>query len=134
MEGEQGAQHTETDEDEGEEHLLDVDGDIVHSSYLVDVHGGSTTEVVDAQQTDNQQGGTSHQHQRQLHGSILLVAGTPDTNQQVHGNQRYLVEHEHGEHIGADEEASCQEAKVPVNTIMLDRSNITTEIPSTPTE
>ena len=29
----------------------------------------------------------------------------PEPNQQVHGNQRYLVEHEHGEHIGADEEA-----------------------------
>ncbi len=29
---------------------------------------------------------------------------------------------------------SCQEANVPVNTMMLDRSNITTEMPSTPTE
>ena len=29
---------------------------------------------------------------------------------------------------------SCHEAKVPVNTMMLDRSSITTEIPSTPTE
>ena len=29
---------------------------------------------------------------------------------------------------------SCQEAKVPVKTMMLYRSNITTEIPSTPTE
>jgi hypothetical protein len=29
---------------------------------------------------------------------------------------------------------SCHEAKVPVKTMMLDRSNITTEIPSTPTE
>ena len=28
---------------------------------------------------------------------------------------------------------SCQEAKVPVNTMMLDRSSITTEMPSTPT-
>ena len=28
---------------------------------------------------------------------------------------------------------SCQEAKVPVNTIMLDRSSMTTEMPSTPT-
>ena len=29
---------------------------------------------------------------------------------------------------------SCHEAKVPVNTMMLDRSSITTEMPSTPTE
>ena len=28
---------------------------------------------------------------------------------------------------------SCHEAKVPVKTMMLDRSNITTEMPSTPT-
>ena len=74
MEGEQGAQHTETNEDEGEEHLLNSYGNIVHSSNLVDVHRGSTAEVVDAQNADNQEGRASHQHQRQLHGSILLVA------------------------------------------------------------
>ena len=73
MEGEQSTQHTETNEDEGEEHLLNSYGNIVHSSNLIDVHRGSTAEVIDAKDTDNQEGGTSHQHQRQLHGSILLV-------------------------------------------------------------
>ena len=29
---------------------------------------------------------------------------------------------------------SCHEAKVPVNTMMLDRSSMTTLMPSTPTE
>ena len=33
------------------------------------------------------------------------MAGTPDTNQEVHGDERHLVEHEHREQVGRDEEA-----------------------------
>ena len=104
VEGEQRTQHTKTDEDEGEEHLLRLYGNVVHGSNLIDIHGGGTAEVIDTQNTDNQQSRASHQHQGQLHGCILLIARAPDTNQQVHGNQRNLIEHEHGKHIGADEE------------------------------
>ena len=100
VEREQGTQHTEADEDEGEEHLLNLNGDIVHSSNLVDVHRRSAAEEVDAKNTDNQQGRTTHQHECQLHGRVLLATRAPNTNQQVHGNQGYLVEHEHREEVG----------------------------------
>ena len=104
MEGEQSTQHTESDEDEGEERILNLLGNVVHSSNLVDIHRGVTAEVVDTQHAENQQSRTTHQHQRQLHGRILLAARTPHTNQEVHRNQSHLIEHEHGEHVGADEE------------------------------
>ena len=70
-----------------------------------DVHRRGTTEIVDAQDADNQEGRASHQHQRQFHGRVLLMTRAPDANQQIHRNQRHLVEHEHREQVGRDEEA-----------------------------
>ena len=104
VEREQSTQHTKSDEDEREEHLLDSYGDVVQSGNLVDIHRGGTTEEVDAQNTDDQQGRASHEHERQLHGSILFGTTSPHANQEVHGNQSHLVEHEHGEHVDRDEE------------------------------
>ena len=105
MEGKQGSQYAKAYEDEGKEHLLYVNRNVVHGSNLVDVHCGGAAEVVDAQYAENQERRAPHQHQRQLHGSILLVARPPHAYQQIHGDECHLVEHEHGEHIGADEEA-----------------------------
>ena len=105
MEGEKGTQHTEADEDEGEEHLLCLHGDVVHLCNLQYVHRCGTAEEIDAEDADDEEGRTTHQHQRELHGCIFLVAATPYTNEQVHGDEGYLVEHEHGEQVGADEEA-----------------------------
>ena len=76
----------------------------MQGSNLVDVHRRSTREEVNAEDADDEQGGATHKHQRQLHGSILLGTATPNTYQQVHRDKGNLVEHEHREHISADEE------------------------------
>ena len=105
VEREQGAKHTETDEYEREEHVLYVGRYVVVSGNLHHVHGGSTVEEVYSEDTENEQGRTSHEHQRKLHGGILLVAAAPYADEKVHRDEGYLVEHEHGEHVYADEEA-----------------------------
>src|SRR3712207_7484802 len=51
----------------------------------------------DAENTDQQKSGTAHQHERQLHGGIFLPPRSPDTDEQIHGDQRYFVEHERSE-------------------------------------
>ncbi len=123
MEREHGSKYTETDEDEGEEHLLNLHRDIVHGGNLVDIHGRGTTKVVDAQDTNNEQSRASHQHQRQLHGRILLGTTTPHTNQQVHRDERHLIEHEHGEKVGADKEAehTCGKQGEPEEILFSER-------------
>ena len=110
MEGEQSAQHTETDEDEGEESTLDVGRNEMRGlGNLIYVHRIHTTilaiEIVDAEQAQNQECRATHQHQGELHGCIFFLARTPYTNQEVHRNKCHLIEHEHGEHIGTDKEA-----------------------------
>ena len=110
VEGEEGSKHAEANEDEGEKCLLDGYGNKMRrGSYLVDVHGERTAiltvEVVDAEDTEDEQCRTAHEHEGQLHGCILLLARTPDANEQVHGDKSNFVEHKHGEHVGADKEA-----------------------------
>ena len=110
VEREQGSQHTEADEDEGEEGILNGHRNGVRRlGDGVDVHGEhaavDAVEVVDAEDAKDEQGRAAHQHQGQLHGRILLAARAPHANEQVHGDEGYLIEHKHGEHVGADEEA-----------------------------
>ena len=104
VEGEQGAQHAESDEREREPDALLLDGDVVQLGYLEHVHGGGTRTEVDAQDADEQQCGGSHQHQRQLHGGVFLTPAAPHANKEVHGDEGYLVEHEHGEQVDGDKE------------------------------
>ena len=68
MEREHCTQHAETDEDEREEHLLDGYWNVVHLCNLNNVHGGGTREIVDAEDADDKQCGSTHEHQRELHG------------------------------------------------------------------
>ena len=77
----------------------------MHGGNLVDIHCGGTAEEVDAENTDNQQCRTSHKHQGELHGCIFLVAAAPYADEKIHRDERNLVEHEHGEEVGADEES-----------------------------
>ena len=109
MEREQRTKNTETDKDEREEDLLNKCRNSIGSSDLHDRHGIGATiltvEEVDAKDADDQQRGSSHEHQRQLHGTVLLWTGTPNADEQVHRNQSDLVEHEHGEEVLRDEEA-----------------------------
>ena len=109
VEREQGSQHTEADEDEGEEDVLYPAGDGVGCSnrrqFERVVAAILAVEEVDTQQTENQQGRASHQHECQFHSRVLLMTRAPDTNQEVHRDKGHLVEHEHCEEVGGDEEA-----------------------------
>ena len=111
MEWEHGTQHTKSDEGEREEHVLHINRHIQTQilGYLlhfksVRLARGSRVEV-DAEHSDHQEGGTSHQHQGQLHGCIFLRAGTPMANQQIHWYQCHLVEEHHGEEVDGNEES-----------------------------
>ena len=105
VEREQGAQYAETDEGQREPDALLFDGNVVQACNLQQVHGRCARTEVDAQDADQQEGRATHQHQRQLHGGVFLVTGTPHANQQVHRDQSHLIEHEHREQVYRDEEA-----------------------------
>ena len=111
MEWEQSTQDTETNEDEWEEHFLNRYRNIVQSCNLIDIHCGGTTEVVDAKNADNQQRTTTHEHQRKLHGGILLRPCSPYTDKEIHWYQGYLIEHKHGEKIGRNKETEHTNAQ-----------------------
>jgi len=111
VEGEERSQHTETDEDKREEDVLDGLRHGVELSQVGHVHRLCTTEEVDAEDAEDEQGGTTHEHQGQFHGRILLRARTPDADEQVHRDEGDLVEHEHREHVGGDEEAEHTNAQ-----------------------
>ena len=72
VEREESSQHTESDEDEGEEDVLDICGNSVIGSNRGQLEGVAATvlavEEIDTQQSEDQQGRASHQHQRELHG------------------------------------------------------------------
>ena len=72
MEWEQRTEDTETDEEQWEEHVLHALWNRMSTISMVsdieDFEGLSTTVEVDTQDTDNQKGRTTHQHQSQLHG------------------------------------------------------------------
>jgi hypothetical protein len=76
----------------------------VQRGDLVQVHRLRPGTEVDAQDAAEQQGRPAHEHQRQLHGRILLAAAAPDADEQVHRDEGHLVKHEHGEKVGGDEE------------------------------
>ena len=99
MEGKECSQHTESQEDHREEDTLHFGRYLVLHDFQ-DIHRLGSGSVVDAQDTNQQEGRTTHQHQGQLHGSVFLAAASPHTNQQVHRNQSHFIEHEHGEQVG----------------------------------
>ena len=105
MEWEQSTKYTETDEYQWEEDVLNILWHSMHTSQLYHIHCGCTTEVVDTEDTKYQKCRTTHQHQRKLHRRILLWTSTPYSDEEVHWNKCYLIEHEHSKHIRGDEEA-----------------------------
>ena len=111
MEGEQGAQHAEPDEDQREPDILLRQGNVMQLRDLQDIHRRGPGTEVDAQDADQQQRRTAHEHQRQFHGGILLAAAAPHADQQVHRDQRHLVEHEHREEVDRNEESEDTHAQ-----------------------
>ena len=108
VEREHGTEHTKSDKDEGEEHLLNFNGNVVQGCNLKHIHGGGTREEIDAQDSQNEQCRTTHEHERELHGRIFLGTTSPHADEQIHGDEGNLIEHEHGEQVYRDKE--------PVNT------------------
>ena len=115
VEGEEGTEHTETDEGQGEPDVLlsEVNGmgtaRVV--GYLDDVHRLSAGTVEDAENAAHEEGGTAHEHQGELHGGVFLLAAAPYADEEVHGDEGDFVEHEHGEHVNGNEEAEHTEAE-----------------------
>ena len=105
MEGEEGSQYTESEEGQREPDALLCQRNVVQGGDFLQVHGGGTGPVVDAEDADEQEGGTAHEHQGELHGGIFLAAAAPYTDEQVHGDEGYFIKHKHGEEVGGDEEA-----------------------------
>ena len=99
------AQYAESQEGEREPDALLCERDVVQPGYFEDVHCRPAGTEEYAQNTDQQESRTTHQHQGQLHGCVFLASRAPYTDQQIHRDQRDFVEHEHCEQINGDEES-----------------------------
>ena len=82
----------------------DISRNVIVVRNLKDAHCRTAVEEVDAHKTQDDEGGTAHKHQGELHGCILLATRTPVANQEVHRDKGNLVEHEHGEEVDGDKE------------------------------
>ena len=102
------AEHPEADERQREEQVLRAHRNRMFGDFE-NIHRQLTAfgrrMEIDAEDADQQQRRTSHQHQRQFHRRILFPAGSPHADQQVHRDQRHLVKHEHREQINRNEES-----------------------------
>ena len=108
MEREHRAEHSESDKSQREEEVLRTHRDGIFR-YFENIHRelatfGSRMEV-DTEDSDQQQRGTSHQHQGQLHCGILFATGSPHSDQQVHRDQGHLIKEEHRKEVRRDEES-----------------------------
>ena len=108
MEWEHGTQHAEADKCQREQQILPIVRNGIVMCNIQDVHRQGLTSrcrvEIDTNQAEHQEGRATHQHQRQFHRAIVLVTTTPHTNEQVHGNQSNLIEHEHREQVNRDKE------------------------------
>ena len=103
VEGEHGSEHTETDKSHREKELLPSGRDRVVGNDLEDIPcqrlAGGSRVIVDTDQTEHQESRAAHEHKGELHGRIVLVARAPHSDKEIHGYQRHLIEHEHGEEV-----------------------------------
>ena len=105
--------------------MLNLDGDGMRAIRLVgnldNVHRLAASTIEDSEDATHKECGTSHQHQGELHGGILLATRTPNADKQIHGDKCHLVEHEHREHVDADEEAkhACAEEREPQEILLV---------------
>ena len=104
VEREHSPQHAESHESHREQEVLPVHGDITVLGNFDYIHRMEPRLIIDTQDTDHQQSRTTHQHQGQFHCRIVLSAASPNTYQQVHGNKRHFVEHEHGKKVHRNKE------------------------------
>ena len=115
VEREEGAQHAETYKRKREPDVLllyvDSVGPVEVIGYVDDVHRLTAGTVEDAEDASHEERGATHQHEGQFHGGVFLLSATPYADEKVHRDECNLVEHEHGEHVYADEEAENAEAK-----------------------
>ena len=128
VEWEQSSKYAESNECEREEDVLYPMVDFHARNAVVlcnlnDIHCGSPTEEVDAKDAQYQQCGTTHQHEGEFHCRVFLCTATPYANEQVHWDKSHLIEHEHCEHVGADEESidTCAEEGEPKEILLGER-------------
>ena len=119
VEGEHGAKHAEAHKGHREEEELPVVRNGIVVSHLKQIHRegariGARVEV-DAQNTQHEKCRPAHEHERELHSRVVLVARAPHADEQIHGDEGHLIEHEHSEQVDRDEEAehTCREQKEP---------------------
>ena len=98
-------QYTKTEECQWEPDALLCKRYVVQLCNFEKIHGGSSRTEIDSENTDQQEGGTTHKHECQFHGCVFFASRTPYTNQQVHRNQCDFVEHEHGEQVDGYKES-----------------------------
>ena len=126
VEWEECPKNTETDEDNREEDVLNINWNVVQICYLNDIHGLCTTIEEDGQNTYDEQSGATHKHKGELHCCILLGSTTPYTNEQVHRDKRNLIEHEHSEEVDGDKESKDTRRKQykPEEILLLHRLHL----------
>ena len=81
----------------------------MHTGQDRHIESVSRTGKVEAQNCHQDEGAARQEHDRQLHGGVLLAlllrAAPPDADQQVHREDRDLVEEEEQEEIARREDA-----------------------------
>ena len=109
VEGEHCAENTETYECTAEEEVLPSGIHGVVAGDLKDIPSEFATlgsgVPVDTDETDHEECGAAHEHKGKLHCGVFLAACAPNADEQIHRDERYLIEHEHREDVDGDEEA-----------------------------
>ena len=115
VEREKSAKHSKTDKRQGEPNALLREiysmGATCLIGYFNDIHRGAAGTIEYTEDAYHQESGPPHKHQCQFHGGIFLFAASPNSDEQVHGDQCYFIEHEHGKHIHCDKEAEHSHAQ-----------------------
>ena len=109
VEGEHGAENAEANECHREKECLPAVADSIVLGNLENVpcklSAFGSAMVVYADEAEHQECRSTHEHKGELHGRVVLAAGTPDTDEKIHGDKGDFIEHEHREEVDADEEA-----------------------------
>ena len=123
VEREQGAKHSKTNEHKREEYLLKFNRNVVHLCNFKHIHCCCSASEINSEYAEDKQCRTTHKHKGKLHGRILLMAAAPYTDKQVHRDKGNLVEHEHREHVGCNEEAidTCTQQCKPKEILLRQR-------------
>ena len=85
------------------------------------IHCLATCSIEDTKDTTHEESRTAHKHECQLHGCIFFRTCAPHTNQQIHRDKSYFIEHKHGEHVDGNEETinTCTQQCEPQEVFLI---------------